>query len=266
MSSKIFILDTSAVMSLVQDVTTYRKREYPAFAGVLGDNEIIIPRVVLDELDGLKRDKGERGKTAVACARQLEHYSILGNLVEGVETEKGGIIRIAPRPAREKIDAWGLKANTADHEIIATALELEDQQEGESRKAGGKGDSSEIEGVVLISQDRLLRVLARSVYGLQAEELMSICAPQLGKEPGYRRIDLSSEELDKVIEEDVYESPEQLPVNEMVHLVDKDNPKIRYAYGMARDEESNNVDILDRSHIDFLKVAGEVQGLSLIHI
>ena len=51
MAGKILVLDTSAVMSLVQDVTTFRDVDVPGFAGVLGDNEIIIPRVVLDELD-----------------------------------------------------------------------------------------------------------------------------------------------------------------------------------------------------------------------
>ena len=55
MKRKIFVLDTSAIISLVQDITTFRETEAPAFAGVLGDNEIVIPRVVLDELDGLEK-------------------------------------------------------------------------------------------------------------------------------------------------------------------------------------------------------------------
>ena len=62
---RIFVLDTSAIMSLVQDVTTYRGSEVPAFAGVLGDNEIVIPRGVLDELNGLKRARGEKAKPAI---------------------------------------------------------------------------------------------------------------------------------------------------------------------------------------------------------
>jgi len=258
MSSKIFILDTSAVMSLVQDVTTYRRRDFPAFAGVLGDNEIIIPRVVLDELDGLKRDKGDRGKTAVACARQLEYYSTLGSLIDGVETEKGGTLRIAPRPSSEKIVAWGLRANIADHEILATALELEDEASAQGRDSGGS--KSKIEEVVLITQDRLLRVLARSVYGVKAEELMSICAPDINREPGYSKVELDGEELDKVINDGFYLPEEVYPLNEFIHIVDKDNPSVHYAYGMARDPESNRIEVLDRSNVDYLKVSGEVAG------
>ena len=78
---KIFVLDTSAIMSLVQDVTTYRGSEFPRFAGVLGDNEIVIPRIVLDELAGLRRATGERSKTALEAARQLEYYSTFGSLM-----------------------------------------------------------------------------------------------------------------------------------------------------------------------------------------
>jgi len=254
MSSKIFVLDTSAVMSLVQDVTTYRRRELPAFAGVLGDNEIVIPRVVLDELDGLKRDKGDRGKTAIASARQLEHYSNMGNLVDGIETEKGGVLRISPRPSSEKLVAWGLRAQIADHEILATTLELEDQllsskPEGESERQ-----------VILITQDRLLRVLARSVYGVKAEELISICAPDQNHEPGYMKLELDGDELDQAIEAGSYTPSETLPLNEFVHLVDKENPQVHYAYGMARDADSDQIEIVDRSGVDYLKVAGDVTG------
>ena len=105
MKDKIFILDTSAIISLVQDVTTVRGGKGPGFAGVLGDNEIIIPRVVLDELDGLRKSGGDRSKAASEAARQLETYCGSGSLMEGVETEKGGMLRIVPRPTEQKIKA-----------------------------------------------------------------------------------------------------------------------------------------------------------------
>ena len=258
MDEKIFVLDTSAIMSLVQDVTTYRSRDLPAFAGVLSDNEIVIPRVVLDELDKLKHEGGERGKIANESAKQLEYYSSVGSLIDGVETEKGGILRISPRPTTEKLVAWGLKANVADHEILATALDLEDSIEARNRQ--GELTAEEDKAVILITQDRLLRVLARSVYGVTAQELMSVCAPELQRKPGYVRVELDGKELDEVNEKGVYQSDTALPVNEFVHLVDKENPSVHYSYGMARNAESNEVEILDRTNIDYLKVAGNVQG------
>lgn len=259
MSERIFVLDTSAIMSLVQDVTTYRERVLPGFAGVLGNNQIVVPRVVLDELDGLKNKDGESAKIARDCARQLEYYSLQGNLVEGVETEKGGTLRIAPRPTVEKITAWGLRANIADHEILGTAIEIEDS-------LGACIDNQEDDqtpDVVLISQDRLLRVLARSVYNIRAEELMSICAPELEYQPGIQRIELDTEEVNQIIADGVYQLPVHSPSNEFYHIVDKSNSTVNYCFAMSRDPEKCEAEVLDRSKIDYLKVAGDVTGRNI---
>ena len=248
---KIFVLDTSAIMSLVQDVTTYRGSEVPAFAGVLGDNEIVIPRVVLDELNGLKRASGEKAKTAIEAAKQLEYYSSFGSLLDGVETEKGGLLRIAPRPITEKVVAWGLKATIADHEILATAIELEDALRGGYRPpSGDEGEEEDVEEepqVILITQDRILRVLARSVYNMKAEELKSICAPELDSERGYRRIELGSDEIDEAIDRGYYTPKDHTFVNEFLHLVDRDNPDVLYCYAFMRDPASKRAEILDRT-------------------
>ena len=89
---------------------------------------------------------------------------------------------------------------------------------------------------------------------------MSVCAPDLRKAPGYQRIDLEAGELDEVIKRGTYETELSLPVNEFVHLADKDNPDVHYCYGMAKSSESNEIEIIDRASIDYLKVAGEVEG------
>ena len=135
MKDKIFVLDTSAIISLVQDITTVRSGKAPGFAGVLGDNEIIIPRVVIDELDGLRKSGGDRSKAASEAARQLENYCNAGTLIEGVETEKGGLLRIVPRPTNQKLIALELTPGVADHEILVTAIEIEDSLKAENRDA-----------------------------------------------------------------------------------------------------------------------------------
>ncbi len=262
---KIFVLDTSAIISLVQDVTTFRGSSSPGFAGVLDDNEIVIPRVVLDEIHELSKESGDRGKTASEAARQLEKYANRGQLLDGVETEKGGKLRIAPRPQSQKVVAWGLKATVEDHEIIATAIEIEDRIKGSHGSANAEGveleDDDDERNVILISQDRVLRVLARSVYGVQAEELRSVCAPEnLVIESGYTQRVLSAEEIDSVIERGVY-TPQKPPfTNQFFHLVDKENPNVHYCYAMARDAASGEAELIDRSSVDYLKVAGEVSG------
>jgi len=255
---KIFVLDTSAIIALVQDVTTFPGAEVPRFAGVLGDNEIIIPRVVLDELHELRSAMGEKGKAALEAARQMEGYINEGSLVEGVETEKGGLLKIVPRPDKRKVADWGSKASAADREILATALETREiysNHEGVPNGSPGQGPR-----VILISQDRILRVLARSVYGLEAEELKSVCTSELEYERGYRRIEVDGSEIDRIMNEGSYETQELPLVNQFYHLVDRENPDVHYCYAMARENAARRVHLIDRTKVDYLKVAGEVSG------
>ena len=46
--------------------------------------------------------------------------------------------------------------------------------------------------------------------------------------------------------------------NDFFHIVDKDNPDVRYCYGMARESGVQRIELLDRTKLDYLKVAGEV--------
>ena len=58
------------------------------------DNNLVIPLVVVEELDGLKKADGEKGANARSAVRTLERYRIQGDLFEGIELESGGILRI----------------------------------------------------------------------------------------------------------------------------------------------------------------------------
>jgi PhoH-like ATPase len=255
---KIFVLDTSAIIALVQDITTFRDNDSPGFAGVLGDNEIVVPRVVLDELTKLRRKKAdERATIASQAARQLEQYSSLGSLLEGVDTEKGGILRLAPRPAPDKMAVWGLDISNPDHEILATAISIEDAVRSHSNDFE---DRNAVNSVVLITQDRIQRVLARSMYGLTAEELESVCTPEPDSEKGLRKIELSSEEIDRCLDTGEYISNEPFAVNSFLHLVNKEDPTNHYCYGICREHHGKTIELIERTKVDYLKVAGEVMG------
>ena len=45
------------------------------------DNNLILPLVVLEELDGLKKSEGEKGVNARAAVRKLEFYRQKGDLL-----------------------------------------------------------------------------------------------------------------------------------------------------------------------------------------
>ena len=258
---KIFVLDTSAIITLVQDIATARDVTSPAFAGVLGDNEIVIPRVVLAELDGLRKGKDDRAFIASEASRQIEYYTNQGSLLEGVETEKGGVLRIANKPSVEKFKILDLSDKIADHEILCTAIEEEDSLKVRD-KDFEKDEDSELTRpeVILITQDRILRILSRSLYGMRAEELQSVCAPEYEYERGLKVIMVDEQEVDKALEQGEFISPEPLHLNQLVHLVNQANPLYHYCYGICRDVKLRKVDLIDRTKVDYLKIAGEVTG------
>ena len=58
------------------------------------DNRVVLPVVVLEELDNLKKAEGEKGANARKTIRLLEHLRHKGNLLTGVKLDNGGILRI----------------------------------------------------------------------------------------------------------------------------------------------------------------------------
>ena len=58
------------------------------------ENRVILPLVVLEELDGLKKAEGEKGANARRAIRFLEKLRMKGDLLKGVELENGGFLRV----------------------------------------------------------------------------------------------------------------------------------------------------------------------------
>ena len=57
------------------------------------ENNLVLPLVVLEELDGLKKAEGEKGANARAAVRKLESYRQKGDLLQGVKLPGGGIFK-----------------------------------------------------------------------------------------------------------------------------------------------------------------------------
>lgn len=79
---KIYVLDTNVLIHSPEALLHFE------------DNEVVLPIVVLEELDGLKNADKEKGSNAREAIRHLEMLRQQGNLLEGVETKEHGIIRI----------------------------------------------------------------------------------------------------------------------------------------------------------------------------
>lgn len=148
--SKIYVLDTNV---LLQD-------PYSIFS--FEDNEVIIPAVVLEEVDSKKRYMDEIGRNARQVSRLIDNLRLTGKLHEKIPLEKGGTLRIElnHRSFHELKDIFVEKTN--DNRILAVAknLYLEEQTKENGKK------------VILVSKDALVRVKADAL-GLYAEDFLS---------------------------------------------------------------------------------------------
>lgn len=60
------------------------------------ENRVLIPLVVIEELDGLKKAEGDKGVNAREAIRNIEKYRRKGDLFEGVKMDHGGVLFIEP--------------------------------------------------------------------------------------------------------------------------------------------------------------------------
>jgi PhoH-like ATPase len=92
---KTFVLDTNVLL------------QTPFALYSFGDNDVVIPEVVLEELDKFKKDNTELGANARHAARILDELRTKGNLKEGVKLENGGMLRVESNYSRVKLpESW----------------------------------------------------------------------------------------------------------------------------------------------------------------
>ncbi|OIJ13295.1 hypothetical protein BKP37_12410 [Anaerobacillus alkalilacustris] len=148
--NKIYVLDTNV---LLQD-------PFAIFA--FEDNEVVIPAIVLEEVDSKKRYMDEIGRNARQVAKIMDQFRDKGKLHEKVKLENGGELRVElNHRSFEKLKGT-FDEKTNDNRILAVALNLsiEEKQKQKSKP------------VILVSKDTLMRVKADAI-GIQAEDFLS---------------------------------------------------------------------------------------------
>jgi len=147
---KIFVLDTNVLLHDPNAIFAFE------------DNEVIIPAVVLEEIDSKKRNVDEIGRNARYVSRMLDSLRQKGRLHDGIMLDHGGVIKVElnHRSFQKLHDAF--LEITHDNRIIAVALNYwhEESEKPEPRP------------VVLVSKDTLVRIKA-DVLGLTAQDYMS---------------------------------------------------------------------------------------------
>lgn len=164
---KTFIIDTSVLL--------YDKCSIHSFPG----NDVIIPLVVLDELDRFKDKKGLVGENARYINRYLDDLRLTGDLHKGIKIDNGQVIKVA----LEGFDnvPSGLDDNHADNKIISLAVTVKDNAQSE---------------VILITKDINFRVKCDSL-GIKSEDYYKdkINLEKEGAYKGYIDVELVSGDI-----------------------------------------------------------------------
>ncbi|MCC7442272.1 MAG: PhoH family protein [Bdellovibrionales bacterium] len=140
---KTFLLDTNVLLFDPQALYKF------------GGNELIIPIVVIEEIDRFKRDMSENGRNARLFSRLMDDLRSEGELSKGVKLPNGAEVRVElgqldlPRLPAE------LSIEKADNRILAVALGL--KLENPKRP------------VIFITKDINLRIKADAL-GIKAED------------------------------------------------------------------------------------------------
>ena len=137
---KIFIIDTSVLL--------YDKTSIHSFP----ENDVLIPLVVLDELDRFKDKKGLVGENARYINRYLDDLRTQGSLHQGIELENGQTIKVA-LTGFNKVPI-GLDPEYADNKMISLALGIQENVDNK---------------VILITKDINFRVKCDSL-GICSED------------------------------------------------------------------------------------------------
>jgi len=205
---KTFVLDTNVLLSDTNALHAF------------DDNDLIIPMVVLEELDNIKSRQDEVGQNARTVSRQLDQMRSQGSLNEGIATPGGGTLKIVPT-AEDVFAKLPVELRTKykiDNVIIAYAYYR---------------TTCHLPCVV-VSNDINVR-LKCDALGVESEDYkkLRVCSEKEQLYSGVSRITLSTEEIDNFYEgKPVTLSPllsdhPELHPNEI--LVIKDKPESKSA-------------------------------------
>ncbi|MBM7095957.1 PhoH family protein [Bacillus sp. H-16] len=175
----IYVLDTNV---LLQD---------PLAIYSFHEHDIVIPAVVLEEVDSKKRYMDEIGRNARQVARLLDEFREKGKLHLGVSLPSGGTLTVElNHRSFEKMKQTFLEM-TNDNRILAVALNIKIEEE--EKKTGGRK-------VVLVSKDALMRVKADAL-GLPTEDFLSDRVVQFDRMyKGYEEKYLAPKKMDELFE------------------------------------------------------------------
>ncbi len=198
---KNFILDTNVLL--------HDPRSMFGF----GDNDVVIPIYVIEEIDNFKRDLSTLGRNARQVSRYLDEFRNVGKLRDGVSLGPDkGTIRVVITERKLPPEMAG-EGHSIDNKILATALDLRDREKAPA---------------VFVTKDTNLRIRADAL-GLHAEDydVEDVTLDDLWS--GVAEVEVDAQEVNDfytqgavAVQPAVGDPP---PPNEFVVLRDRTNPQ-----------------------------------------
>lgn len=172
---KTFVLDTNVLLYDGECLLSF------------DDNNIVIPLIVLEELDAHKRRPDEAGKNARRAVRTLDKLRDLGSINEGIDLENGGTVRILSSTDMTCPLPPDIDMSTVDNQILAMSKCLQETSE---------------QKVVLVTKDINVRVKCDAL-GIKCEDYNKhrIVDKQEGLYAGVKRVNVSQKVIDKIYTE-----------------------------------------------------------------
>jgi PhoH-like ATPase len=205
MAKKFYVLDTNVYLTDSSSVYTY------------GNNDIILPLIVLEELDKLKKRPNGVGINARSIIRTLDKLREKGQFQRGIRIRKGAGLIFTVAPDLKELPV-GYDAEVPDHQIIATALTV--QREHPNKK------------VVVVSNDINLRIKCDAI-GVAAEAYATENVIEKANDlyNGFTKVLVDDQIIDRfyageeIILNEVWEKATKVFCNQFIMLVSSSNEK-----------------------------------------
>ena len=194
---KIFVIDTNVIL---HDPTSILRFE---------DNEIILPIVVIEELDRFKKQPEMTGRNAREVSRTLDRLRQAGHLTTGVKLANGGTLRVALGD-RETLKGLPpeLSGDVADNSILAVGIQCKQKCQCP---------------VIVVSKDTNLRIKADAL-GLNAEDYETDKVDVEDLYTGTTEVLVNADQIEEFFQTGSLILDEEFLPNQDVTLVDNVNP------------------------------------------
>jgi PhoH-like ATPase len=181
-SGKTFVIDTNVLLHDPQALTLF------------GQNDVVIPLAVLEELDAMKKFRDELSKNARTVMQFLGSLKKLkrGDLHQGVHLPEGPKIRIQLEIKPNHSPNFAFSATSTNYRILMAAYTLLE-----------KG-----ERVVLVSKDLTMRVKAEAM-GLEAEDYENQKYAYETLYRGFRKVEIPKHDIDTFYKDGKIQIPQQ---------------------------------------------------------